>query len=107
MRIILDNYAPPDFVRKLLDNTPYLWYNRYVSGNLVILVVLRLKPNIVRTQEKQMETKEEQMTRIEKLKNAAWAADAASIAAMEAADVAWESYIDARRKSWAKGDKAI
>lgn len=54
-----------------------------------------------------METKEEQMTTIEKLKNAAWAADAASIAAMEAADVAWESYIDARRKSWAKGDKAI
>ena len=63
--------------------------------------------HLVRTQEKQMETKEEQMTMIEKLKNAAWAADAASIAAMEAADVAWESYIDARRKSWAKGDKAI
>ena len=40
MRIILDNYAPPDFVRKLLDNTPYLWYNIDVSGNLVILVVL-------------------------------------------------------------------
>lgn len=38
------------------------------------------------------------MTTIEKLKNAAWAADAASIAAMEAADVAWESYIDARQK---------
>jgi hypothetical protein len=53
---------------------------------------------------KQMETKEEQMETIEKLKNAAWAADAASIAAMEAADVAWESYIDARRKSWAKGE---
>lgn len=47
MRIILDNYAPPDFVRKLLDNTPLMWYNRYVSGNLVILVVLGLKPNIV------------------------------------------------------------
>ena len=47
MRIILDNYAPPDFVRKLLDNTLYLWYNIDVSGNLVILVVLGLEPNIV------------------------------------------------------------
>jgi hypothetical protein len=58
----------------------------------------------MKTKEEQMTTKEEQMTTIEKLKNAAWAADAASIAAMEAADVAWESYIDARRKSWAKGE---
>ena len=61
-------------------------------------------PNFVRTQEKQMKTKEETL---ENLKNAAWAADKASIAAMEAANVAWEEYIDARRKSWTQGDKTI
>jgi hypothetical protein len=51
-----------------------------------------------------MKTKEETL---ENLKNAAWAADKASIAAMEAANVAWEEYIDARRKSWTQGDKTI
>jgi hypothetical protein len=39
MRIILDNYAPPDFVRKPLDNTPLMWYNIDVSGILIVLWV--------------------------------------------------------------------
>lgn len=42
MRIILDNYAPPDFVRKPLDNTPLMWYNIHVSGILIVLQVRNL-----------------------------------------------------------------
>lgn len=48
MRIILDNYAPPDFVRKLLDNTLYLWYNIDVSGNLIVFRNTPAIPNFVR-----------------------------------------------------------